>query len=265
MQRLTELARRTGEGPRTDAHDPRGRCYPRSVVSKRSAKILVIGGNTPQRSKLDIQKEVNRIKRELREGGRYAELDVRQQTGQPLQELTTSLMREEPQILHFSGHASDEGLSFPNTGGSTLVDPKHLGDLLETLGGPRCFVLNACETSELASRIAEHVDVVVGLQGPVTDEESIEFVGQFYRALGFGKSLGDAFLIAEKQCRNQGVNVESSLFVRPGADATAIRLLGEETTETTEPSEEEGQIYKRIFYLLLIAASLFITLRAWFS
>jgi hypothetical protein len=54
-------------------------------------------------------------------------------------------------------------------------------------------VLNACYSVEQATAIAEVVDCVVGMNDAVGDDAARRFAASFYRALGFGRSVRNAF------------------------------------------------------------------------
>jgi hypothetical protein len=79
-------------------------------------------------------------------------------------------------------------------------------------------LLNACFTKTQARSIADVIDYSVGTGKGIGDKGSVAFAGAFYRALGFGKSIRDAFnsakaeLVLTKMPRTQGIE----LFVRDG-------------------------------------------------
>jgi hypothetical protein len=81
-------------------------------------------------------------------------------------------------------------------------------------------LLNACFTKTQARAISEVVDYSIGASRPIGDKVSVAFAGAFYRALGFGKAIRDAFnsaraeLALTKMPRSRGIE----LFVRNGVD-----------------------------------------------
>jgi hypothetical protein len=54
-------------------------------------------------------------------------------------------------------------------------------------------VLNSCFSEEQAAAVKDVVDFVVGTEQELGDEAARRFSVAFYRALGDGHSLGDAF------------------------------------------------------------------------
>ena len=53
--------------------------------------------------------------------------------------------------------------------------------------------MNACYSQIQAQAIAENIDCVVGMSTAIGDEAAIIFAASFYRAIGFGRSIKDAF------------------------------------------------------------------------
>ena len=86
----------------------------------------------------------------------------------------------------------------------------------------RLVLLNACFTKTQARSLAKVIDYSVGTGKGIGDKGSVAFAGAFYRALGFGKSIREAFNSAQaelgltKMPRTQGIE----LFVREGISET---------------------------------------------
>ncbi len=53
--------------------------------------------------------------------------------------------------------------------------------------------VNCCYSRSQAEAIAEHVDCTVGMNMRIGDRAAIIFAASFYRALGFGRSVREAF------------------------------------------------------------------------
>lgn len=79
-------------------------------------------------------------------------------------------------------------------------------------------LLNACFTKTQARSISQVIDYSVGTGKGIGDKAGVAFAGAFYRALGFGKSIKEAFDSAKAELgltrmpRTQGIE----LFVREG-------------------------------------------------
>jgi len=94
----------------------------------------------------------------------------------------------------------------------------------------RLVVLNACYSEVQAKAIAEVVDCVVGMKKEIGDEAAIIFAEYFYSALGYGRSVKQAFeqgkvaLILESIPEGD-VPV---LIVRKGIDPADVMLVQKE-------------------------------------
>jgi len=131
------------------------------------------------------------------------------------------LLLHKPHIVHFSGHASKKHKLILGgaPGRGKTVDQQGLVDVLALYNHHlRLVLLNACFTKTQARSIADVIDYSVGTGKGIGDKGSVAFAGAFYRALGFGKSIRDAFnsakaeLVLTKMPRTQGIE----LFVRDG-------------------------------------------------
>jgi hypothetical protein len=82
----------------------------------------------------------------------------------------------------------------------------------------RLVLLNACFTKAQARSIAEVVNYSIGTGRGIGDKVGVAFAGAFYRALGFGRSIRDAFESAKAELaltkipRSRGIE----LFVKEG-------------------------------------------------
>jgi hypothetical protein len=57
----------------------------------------------------------------------------------------------------------------------------------------RVVVLNACFSRPQAEAITGEVDCAVGMMREIGDDAAITFAASFYRAIGFGRSVRQAF------------------------------------------------------------------------
>jgi len=132
-----------------------------------------------------------------------------------------------PAIVHFSGHGAGMlGLCFQNEHtGSSLIPAPALRRLFATLrDNIRVVVLNACYSSEQGQAIAEVIDAVVGMEDTIGDEAARRFAAAFYRALGYGRSVKNAFDQGVAAIALHGLGDESvpRLLVKAGVDPDAL-------------------------------------------
>jgi len=158
-------------------------------------KILTLAANPLDTTRLRLPEEV----REIQEGlalseGREKFKVVSQWAVRP-DDLRRALLKYEPQIVHFSGHGSDQqGLVFENEAGqSSFVQGGTLAKLFELCSSVSCVLLNACYSEVQATAIAQTVDYVIGMNQAIGDRAAIKFAVGFYDALGYGRSIEEAF------------------------------------------------------------------------
>jgi hypothetical protein len=112
------------------------------------------------------------------------------------QDISQSLLNSRPQIVHFSGHGNADGsLYFENRSGRTqVVQPGALAALFKMfVGQVHCVVLNACYSKAQAKAINKHIPYVIGMKQQVGDKAAIAFSAGFYKALGAGRTIEDAY------------------------------------------------------------------------
>ena len=109
--------------------------------------------------------------------------------------------------MHFSGHATTEGLVLEDSdGASQFVSADALSDLFQLFAGHvECVLLNACYSARQAAAIGEHIPYVIGMSKEIGDRAAIEFAIGFYDALGAGRSIEDAYRFGCVAIRLQGI------------------------------------------------------------
>ncbi len=115
------------------------------------------------------------------------------------EDLQTALLEHQPHVLHMSSHGNADGsLQFesavPEAG---RISKTRLLRLLKTLrDNLRLVIVNACHSHALASEIPPNIDLAIGMLDSVPDEVAIGFSVAFYEALGYGRTVENAFDIA---------------------------------------------------------------------
>jgi CHAT domain-containing protein len=216
-------------------------------------RVLYLGSNPPGTVSLGLDEEVRAILQELR-SARYRCFDVVARWTSQASDLVRELREAIPTIVHLSGHACKAGdcAAAPGTVyRDVLVDPTrdiegggglvlHDGDgsvhvvsyavvqQIFALAGSsvRLVVLTACNTAPLAALLLEHVDCVIGIDGPIGDRAALEFSKGLYAALGDGAPVDQAFLAGRLAIRCAGLPDADrpTLQVRDGVDASRVVL-----------------------------------------
>jgi len=156
-------------------------------------RILFLAANPTVTSPLDLEEELRSLDLELR-GVKHRDriVFVARHAVRP-DDLIRHVRSERPTVIHFSGHGTTSGIVLRNDdGGYTEVSGPNLRRFLEGRG-IELLVLNACYSKSQAEHVAGAVGATVGTTNVVGDEAARRFTVAFYRALGDGLSLREAF------------------------------------------------------------------------
>ena len=202
------------------------------------------GTTTTTSRYLRLQHEVREVQRSLR-GAKYRDLvaPLELRPAATIEDLVDAMNDVRPHLVHFSGHASTEGVVLDD---GDLENPQDLPvdfDLLArvlaaTDSPPRVLVLNACQTLAGAETLLPAVPVVVAMADSIDDTAAIGFARRFYAAVASAQSvrvaLDQATLVMEATALEDAdlpelrvrddVDVDDLVLVRPpGAQAARDR------------------------------------------
>jgi hypothetical protein len=162
-------------------------------------KILVIISNPRGTSNLNLLPEIRDLQEALQRAQDKACFSIEWRIAKRQNDLHRYILDVNPQILHFCGHGTKQGLVLEDdTGAVKVVSNEVLTELLRTFADCiECVVLNACHSSSLADDLVQHLNYVIGMNQAVSDDIAISFSEGFYDALGAGRSYERAFEIAK--------------------------------------------------------------------
>jgi hypothetical protein len=164
-----------------------------NMASKIGMRILFMAANPTTTTPLDLEEELRSVELELR-GVKYRDqIAFTARHAVRPDDLLRHVRSEQPTVIHFSGHGSTEGIILrSDSGKSTKVTGPNLRRFLKGRG-VELLVLNACYTKSHAEHVAGAVRAIVGTTSAVGDEAARRFTVAFYRALGDGLSIREAF------------------------------------------------------------------------
>jgi CHAT domain len=184
-------------------------------------RILFLSANPWSMSRILVDEEAREISEKIEEGVYRDRFELYKHPATRPNDLQLLLLKYQPHIVHFSGHGTKRHkIVFTGPRGrAKSVDLQGLADVFALYKSHlRLVLLNACFTKEHACSISEVIDYSIGTERPIGDKVSVTFAGAFYRALGFGKSIRDAFESAQAELaltrmpRSRGIQ----LFIRKG-------------------------------------------------
>jgi hypothetical protein len=200
-------------------------------------KILFLAANPNGTNKLALDEEIREITSKIRTTNHRDSIDLISAWAIRPDDLLQLLNMHRPQIVHFSVHGSNSGeiILTDNSGVSKAVSSRALQALFTTLKyNIRAVVLNACYSKEQAQAITQVIDCAVGMSNNINDKAAITFAASFYRAIGFGRSIKEAFDQGITALLLEGIPEEDApeLLVRESMDPSSIYLLDADNSET---------------------------------
>ena len=160
--------------------------------------ILVLAANPKDTSRLRLDQEIREIENGLQRASKRDEFVLKQVWAVRRRDFRRAMLDLKPNIVHFCGHGSEDGIAFEDDNGSAqFVSAEALSGFFELFADTvECVVLNACYTEVQAEAIAEHVPYVIGMSKSIGDTAAVEFSIAFYDALGAGMSIEFAYKLA---------------------------------------------------------------------
>ncbi len=91
----------------------------------------------------------------------------------------------------------------------------------------RLVIFNACFSEAQAKAVTLYVDAAIGMSINISDDSARAFAAQFYSAIGFGRSIKNAFEQAKTILLLEGIPEEDTpeLFTREDIDPHEVILV----------------------------------------
>lgn len=172
-------------------------------------RILFLAANPTDSSPLRLAAEQRDIEQKLESSALRAELEMTSVFAARRSDLLLQMNKIRPNILHFSGHGASSGeiILESESGEARPVTPAALKALFESFRPElQVVVLNACYSANQAGAFTEIVDAVIAMKDSIGDKAAITFASAFYSALGFGRSVADAFKQGITAILIEGIN-----------------------------------------------------------
>lgn len=146
-------------------------------------KILFLASDPSNASRLRLGSELKEIRKRL-EGNPNFEL--KDEPAVMPNDVIQTIIRNKPQIVHFSGHGLDTGeLCFEDEQGMAKpIPPEALSALFKQVTNHvKCVIVNTCFSDRQANAIAQYIPAVIGTRMQIGDKAAICFSTGFYTAL----------------------------------------------------------------------------------
>src|SRR3954463_13377553 len=193
-------------------------------------KVLFLAATPAGPQPLQLDEEIRQITAKVRASEHRDSLELISRWAVRPDDLMQALLEVKPHVVHFSGHgnSAQELILLDDQDNAKPVSKAALTSLFRTLkDNVRVVVLNACYSRPQAEALAETIDCTVGMNRPIGDEAAIVFAASFYRAVGFGRAVTEAFELGKAALLLEGIPEDQTpeLLARPGVDAAGLRLI----------------------------------------
>jgi len=193
-------------------------------------KVLFLATNPQDQTQLRLDEEIRAVTEKVRASEYRDSVELISKWAVRPQDLLQGLNEHKPHIVHFSGHGSDTGdlLLQDDSGNTKPVSKDAIVITMSTLADNiRVVVFNSCFSIGQAEAVTEHVDVAIGMNASIGDEAARVFAAQFYSAIGFGRSVQQAFDQGIAALMLEGIpeDMKPELFTHEGIGADEIILV----------------------------------------
>jgi CHAT domain len=193
-------------------------------------RVLFVSANPIGTPQLKLDEEVREIQTKIRSTKYRDALTLETIWATRPDDLLQALNEHKPHVVHFSGHGSptEEIILLDRFGKAKAVSKGALVDLFRVLkDNIRLVILNACFSRPQAEAIVQTIDCAVGMGREIGDDAAITFAASFYRALGFGRSVDQAFDQGKVALQLEGMpeDLTPQLLCRRGVDPSSIVLI----------------------------------------
>lgn len=210
------------------------------------ATILFLAANPLSTTPLALDEEVRAIEGMIRAASHRDAFRLVSRWATRVDDLQQQLLEQRPVVVHFSGHGNASGglLLHNNEGTRQAVTPAAVAGLFRVLrDNVRVVFFNACHSLSQAEAVSQEIDCVIGMSEAIGDHAARVLAASFYRALGFGRSVGEAFELGRSALLLEGIPEEQTprLLTRPGINANTVHVLQAPTDPNVPRSTPVGK------------------------
>lgn len=189
---LKNMWKELGEELRTEIKDTDGLVGDLGELFESIRILFVYSSPEVEEGQLKLLAEQRAIQKALDRSKNKNKISIEQLPAATPEDIRKTLLRNEFDIVHFSGHANEEVLVFESeTNEPAPVKIAVIADLIKAYPSVKCVILNACQSVKtLTTPISP---ITIGMDESIPDNASIAFSRGFYDALAEGMSIARAY------------------------------------------------------------------------
>lgn len=205
-----------------------------TYLPEQSGKVKVLFVAADPREKgsqaLSLSEEIREITHKVRASTHREFLIFQQIWAARPNDLLQALNQYMPDIVHFSGHGSARGdlMFLGKYGQAHPISEAALEALFSTLkDNVQVVLLNACYSERQAKAITNVINCAIGMRTGIDDEAAIVFSSAFYQAIGFGRSIQEAFDQGKVALQMEGIPAHAipQLLIKKNVNPGRIYLI----------------------------------------
>ncbi len=211
-------------------------------------KILFLAAGADEKTRRRSEQEARAISTRLRASRERDSFVLITSWAVRATDLQALLLEHKPHVVHLSGRVNEAGdiLLPDDREGSRPVSLQAVAGLFRILkDNIRLVVLNVPHADGIAQHLRWIIDFAVSMKGAIDEEAAVTFSAHLYQALGFGRTMSEAFGLAVNQLKLEGNSghEQPSLYVKVGADKSR-RLMPApaDTADETDTVRQLSQI-----------------------
>lgn len=216
------------------------------MSSKDRIRILFLAANPTLSEPLSLGEEEREIRQKINASGQRDRFTIERRSAVRFEDLLQVLNEYRPHVVHFSGHGvGSEGLVLhADQNRPQLVSSTALRRVFTALRDEiRLVFLNACDSEEQAAAIVASIDFVIGMSAGINDRPARAFAATFYQALGYGRSVRNAFDqgLSVLEVYDNDESTKPRLLCRDGLDPAEAYLLSKaDAPESSPPPDNQN-------------------------
>lgn len=166
---------------------------PSNKKSRNPLKILFLSAGPIALERFDSETEFRAIEEAISKTKKRNNIERHYHQGVRAMDIIPHLVKFRPNILHFSGHGTEEAIFLRgDVDCPTEIEAKVLASILEERGVDT-LVMNCCSSASYIHDLTSSVQTVIGVDGSLKDQHAKRFSEAFYASLGNGSDVKGAF------------------------------------------------------------------------
>jgi hypothetical protein len=172
---------------------------PKSELDRLPDRVPVVmfasDPHDPDREPIRLDDYIREIQQEIRRAAQGERIDFHPAMAARATDLFEVLNRTQPHMLHITAHGTADGvvLTSPNGRPYPVAADALVQIIVTTTDRLAAVFFNVCDSYELATAAAQHVDVAIGMRGDIRGAAATLFSGRFYGAVASGRSVLNSF------------------------------------------------------------------------